>query len=99
MFKDKIKKLRETHNVTQEELAKKVKVSRTAVSKWETGKGFPDIGIIEELSKALGISIAELLTGDFRENENRSANMKKINFYVCPICGNVMRTMSSILRQ
>lgn len=37
MFKDKIKKLRETHNLTQEELAHKVMVSRTAVSKWETG--------------------------------------------------------------
>lgn len=88
-----IRELREKRKLTQKELAEKICVSDKTVSKWETGKGFPDIGIIEELSKALGISIAELLTGDFRENENRSANMKKINFYVCPICGNVITSI------
>lgn len=45
MFKDKIKKLREAHNLTQEELAKKITVSRTAVSKWETSELISDTDI------------------------------------------------------
>ena len=66
-----IRRLREKKKVTQKELADRIGVSDKAVSKWETDKGLPDIGIIEELAKALGVSIAELLTGDLRENENR----------------------------
>lgn len=88
-----IKELREKRKMTQKELAEQISVSDKTVSKWETGKGFPDIGIIEELAKVLGVSIAELLTGDFRENENQSANMRKINFYVCPVCGNVITSI------
>ena len=50
-----IKKLRESRRMTQKELADKVCVSSKAVSKWETGRGFPDIGLIESLAKALDI--------------------------------------------
>lgn len=85
-----IRELREKRNLTQKELAEKIHVSDKAVSKWETGKGLPDIGIVEELAKALGVSIGELLTGEYRTNENLSGNMKKIQFFVCPICGNVI---------
>ena len=88
-----IKELRERKKMTQKELAEQISVSGKTVSKWETGRGLPDIGIIEELAKVLGVSIAELLTGDFRENENQSANMKKIHFYVCPVCGNVITSV------
>lgn len=90
-----IKELREKRNLTQRELAEKINVSDKTISKWETGKGLPDIGIIEELSKALCISIGELLTGEYRKNENVSANMKKMQFYVCPICGNVIASVGS----
>ena len=68
-------------------------MSDKTVSKWETGKGLPDIGIIEELARALGVSIAELLTGDLRENGNQSANMRKMCFYVCPVCGNIITSV------
>ena len=68
-------------------------MSDKAVSKWETGKGLPDIGIIEELAGALGVSIAELMTGDLRENGNQSANMRKMCFYVCPVCGNIIASV------
>ena len=88
-----IKELREKRKLTQKELAEKISVSDKTISKWETGKGLPDIAIIEELAKALGVSIAELLTGDLRENENPSGNMKKILFYVCPICGNIITSV------
>ena len=78
-----IKELREKRKLTQKELAENINVSDKTISKWETGKGLPDIGIMEELSKALGISIGELLAGEYRKNENRSGNMKKMKFYVC----------------
>ena len=48
---------------------------------------------MEELARALGVSIAELLTGDLRENENPSGNMKKVHFYVCPVCGNIITSV------
>ena len=86
-----IKKLRESRKMTQEELADKVCVSSKAVSKWETGRGFPDIGLIESLAKALDISVIELLSGIDIRNRNRSADMKKSKFYVCPVCGNAIQ--------
>lgn len=87
---DTVKILREKKKITQRELADTIHVSDKTVSKWETGKGLPDISMIDELAKALGVSIAELLTGDLRANENQSANMKKAHFYICPICGNII---------
>lgn len=85
-----IRKLRENKNMTQEELAEKVFVSSKAVSKWETGQGFPDISLIEPLAQALGISVIELLSGEDIRNCNRSSNMLRGKFYVCPVCGNVI---------
>ena len=85
-----IKRLRENKKMTQEELAEKVFVSSKAVSKWETGQGFPDISLIELLAKALDISVIELLSGEDIGNLNRSSNMARCKFYVCPVCGNVI---------
>ncbi len=87
-----IRKLRESSNLTQEELARKVCVSSKAISKWETGRGFPDIGLVEPLAKALGISVIELLSGVDIRNKNRSSDMKRCKFYVCPVCGNIIQT-------
>lgn len=85
-----IKKLRESRNMTQSELAERLYVSDKAISKWETGKGYPDISLIEDLAKVLGVSVAELMSGSDIMNTNRTFNMQRINFYVCPICGNVI---------
>lgn len=85
-----IKRLRENKKLTQEQLAEKIFVSAKAVSKWETGAGFPDISLIEPLASALDISVIELLNGEDISNANRSANIKKTKFYVCPVCGNVI---------
>lgn len=87
-----IRKLREAKKMTQEELADKLYVSSKAVSKWETGQGFPDISLIEPLASALGISVIELLSGEDIRNRNQSANIAKTRFYVCPVCGNVIQT-------
>ena len=88
-----IRKLRESKNMTQEELAEKIYVTGKAVSKWENGQGFPDISLIEPLSKALDISVIELLSGEHIFNKNRSSNMFRNKFYVCPICGNVIQSV------
>jgi len=85
-----IKRLREAKQLTQSELADQLGVSSKTISKWETAKGFPDISLIEPLSKALGISIPELLSGEQIINRNISCNMLRTKFYVCPICGNII---------
>lgn len=87
-----IKRLRENKKLTQEELAEKIFVTSKAVSKWETGKGFPDVGLLESLGKALDVSVIELLSGEDITNLNKSCNMAKGKFYVCPVCGNVILT-------
>lgn len=85
-----IKHLREAKNMTQAALAEKLLVSDKAVSKWETGKGYPDITLLQPLSAALGVSVAELLSGQCVVNANRSANIARSKWYVCPVCGNVL---------
>ena len=70
-----IKRLREARNMTQHQLAARMQISDKAVSKWETGRGYPDISLIEPLSAALGVSVIELLSGENVINTNRSANM------------------------
>lgn len=59
-----ISQLRKDLGFTQNELAQKLGVTNKAVSKWETGEGFPDISIIPNLAKELGISVEELLSGE-----------------------------------
>ena len=85
-----IRKLRERNRYTQAELASKINVSDKAVSKWETGKGYPDISLLEPLADALNVSVTELLSGISVINTNVSANMLRSRFYVCPVCGNVI---------
>lgn len=92
-----IKTLRESKKLTQAQLAEMISVSDKAVSRWETGKGFPDVSLLEPLSKALGISVIELISGDRIINKNVSSNMKRSNFYVCPMCGNVIHSMGEAL--
>lgn len=87
-----IKRLREAKGITQTQLAEQIGVSGKAVSKWETAKGLPDITLIEPLAKALGVSVMELMSGDTVINKNISSNILRSKFYVCPVCGNVIRT-------
>ena len=88
-----IKRLREERGLTQSQLAEIIGVSDKAVSKWETSKGLPDISLVEPLSKALGVSVMELMSGDTVINKNVSSNLLRSKFYVCPVCGNVIHSM------
>lgn len=85
-----IKELREKQKLTQKELGEIISVGDKAISKWETGRGLPDISLLEPLSEALKVSVTELISGNIIGNTNVSANMSKVKFYVCPICGNVI---------
>lgn len=87
---DTIRALREKKGYTQKGLAEVLSVSDKAVSKWETGRGLPDISLLEPLGAALGVSIAELLSGEPVVNRNRAGNMLRGSFYACPICGNAL---------
>ena len=63
-FCEKLQVLRKQKNLTQEELAEVLFVSRTAISKWESGRGYPSIDSLKAVSKFFGITIDELLSGD-----------------------------------
>jgi len=88
-----IRELREKKSMTQKDLVDQLSISDKTVSKWETDRGMPDIGILNELAQALGASVADLFSGEYQENENKSGNMKKLHFYVCPVCGNVITAL------
>lgn len=92
-----IKTLREASCLTQTELAEKIGVTDKAVSKWETGKGLPDITLVEPLAAALRISVPELMSGNRIVNRNTSGNVRRQRLYVCPICGNVLTAMGEAL--
>lgn len=92
-----IKRLREERGLTQLQLAEIIGVSDKTVSKWETSKGLPDISLVEPLCKALGVSVAELMSGDTVINKNVSSNLLRSKLYVCPVCGNVIHSTGEAL--
>ena len=88
-----IKALREKAKLTKAQLAEKLNVSDKAVSKWETGRGYPDVTLLEPLAAVFRVSVAELLSGKAVTNTNISANMRRSHFYICPVCGNILHSM------
>ena len=92
-----IRTLREKQHLTQLQLAEQISVSDKTVSKWETGRGFPDISLLEPLAAALRVSVPELLSGEQIINVNRAANMRRSRLYVCPVCGNVLHAAGSAM--
>ena len=63
-FNEKIQELRKKKGITQEELANALYVSRTAISKWESGRGYPSIDSLKTLAKFYSVTVDELLSGD-----------------------------------
>lgn len=80
-FYEKLQELRKSRGLTQEELAEALYVSRTAVSKWESGRGYPSIDSLKDISSYFSVSIDELLSGEkllsIAERENKS-NMQNL---------------------
>lgn len=88
-----IRRLRKENHMTQLQLAEKLHVSDKAVSKWERGMGCPEVSFMTELSRIFEVDIQNLLSGELNRNELLGGNMKKLKFYVCPICGNLVTSM------
>ncbi|MDD3212258.1 MAG: helix-turn-helix domain-containing protein [Eubacteriales bacterium] len=82
--------LRKEQGLTQRQLAEQMNISDKAVSKWECGLGCPDVSLLPELSKILGVPLEELLSGERNANDLVGGNMKKTQFYVCLNCGNLL---------
>ena len=84
-FHDKIQELRKNRNMTQEELASALYVSRTAISKWESGRGYPSIESLKEISHYFNVSIDDLLSSEklltLAQKENKS-NIQNICDYM-----------------
>lgn len=82
-FKDKLSELRKSHDLTQEELANILMISRTAISKWESGRGYPSIESLKQLAKYFDVSIDDLLSSDkvidIAINENKHNIIKVCN--------------------
>ncbi|MBE6799879.1 MAG: helix-turn-helix transcriptional regulator [Ruminococcaceae bacterium] len=95
-FNEKLQELRKNKGLTQEELAEILYVSRTAISKWESGRGYPNIESLKELSKFFEVSIDDLLSGEkllsIAEKENKS-NIRNI----CDLLFGIVDLFSFIL--
>ena len=95
-FNEKLQELRKSRSLTQEELAEALFVSRTAISKWESGRGYPSIDSLKEISRYFSVSIDDLIRSDemvaVAENEKREF----ANTYVSLIC-NVLDVLLAVL--
>lgn len=84
-FSEKLQKLRTQRNLTQEQLANQLFVSRTAISKWETGRGTPNLDSLQAIAKLFGVSLEELLSTEevvvMAKNENKR-NTEQILCYI-----------------
>lgn len=82
--------LRREKGLTQKQLAESMHLSDRTVSKWERGAGCPDLSLLPKLSGLLGVAIEQLLSGELGEREADKGDMKRVQFYVCPSCGNLL---------
>lgn len=89
-----IRRLRTEHGLTQRQLAQQLHVSDKAVSKWERGLGCPDVSLLPALAQVLGVELEGLLSGQLDSNEPLGGTMKKLKFYVCPVCGNLVTALA-----
>lgn len=89
---EKLQELRKSRGLTQEQLAQKIYVSRTAISKWESGRGTPSIDSLKALSAFFAVSVDELLSGDVllsiaqEETEQRERRIRHLVFGLLDCC-------------
>ena len=86
-FNEKLQELRKNRGLTQEELAKELFVSRTAISKWESGRGYPSIESLKEISRYFSVSIDELICPDEIITAAENEKQETLSNYTCFICG------------
>ena len=86
-FNEKLQELRKARSLTQEELAEAIFVSRTAVSKWESGRGYPSIDSLRELSRFFSVTIDELISPDEIVVAAERDKKEFVGTYSLRICG------------
>ena len=85
-FNEKLQELRKQRGLTQEELAEQLYVSRAAISKWESGRGYPNIDSLKQIARYFHVTIDELLSGDEilniaeEDQKQKSATMHDLIF-------------------
>lgn len=89
-----IYQLRKENHMTQLQLAEQMNISDKAVSKWERGLGCPELSLLPDLSRIFNVDLEKLLSGELNANEILGGNMKKMRFYICPACGNMITAMT-----
>lgn len=89
-----IYRLRKEKQMTQLQLAEQMNISDKAVSKWERGLGCPEVSLLPELSKIFDVDLEALLSGNLEDNDALGGNMKKMCFYICPNCKNMITAMT-----
>jgi len=90
-----IKSLRNEKQMTQKQIASQMNISDKTISKWERGLGCPDVSLLSELSNIFEINIQQILDGQININEKSSGNLKRIKFYICPCCENIINNTGS----
>ena len=95
-FSEKLQALRKQKNLTQEELAEELYVSRTAISKWESGRGYPSIDSLKEISNYYSVTIDDLLSSEKllfiaeKENKENLRNMCDFLLGILDICSFIL---------
>jgi len=85
-FNEKLQELRKARSLTQEELAEALFVSRTAISKWESGRGYPSLDSLKEISRYFSVSIDDLICSEEIISAAEDEKKKCIKSYVSLIC-------------
>ena len=93
-FKDNLKKLRKDNNLSQEELAEKLNVTRQSVSKWESGVAYPEMDKVIQICKMFNINIDDLLNKDIKEANEIKESKNNINKYIDDILEYVTKTVN-----
>lgn len=89
-----IARLRREKRLTQLQLAEQMHISDKTISKWERGKGCPDVSMLPELSRILEVDLEGLLSGQLDANTMWRRDMKRMNFFLCPDCGNLIMALA-----
>lgn len=86
--------LRKEMGLTQLQLAEQMHISDKTISKWERGSGCPDVALLGQLAGIFNVELEKLLSGELKTNAPMSGDMKKMSFYICPDCGNMLTSMA-----
>ena len=85
-----IRSLRTGCGLTQKQLGERLHVSDRTISKWETGAGSPEVSVLSDLARVFGVRVEALLQGEQPVNRADQGNLRRLQFYICPTCGNIL---------